>query len=184
MEKTKDQILLEKLRKCGHRARMNPPRFPMPPMRGNGPFPRPPMEGKGMPPMGCHGPMNGPGPMGGHGPCGRPGPGMPRELLLMAVLDAGDSGIRQKDIADAVGINASSLSEQIDALESDRYLERKANPDDKRSTLIVLTEKGRARAYEVLDERQKAAADFCGKLTEEEKDTLIALLDKLLSGSV
>ena len=29
MEKTKDQILLEKLRKCGLRARMNPPRFPM-----------------------------------------------------------------------------------------------------------------------------------------------------------
>lgn len=48
----------------------------------------------------------------------------------------------------------------------------------------MLTEKGRARAYEVLDERQKMAADFCGKLTEEEKDTLIALLDILLSGSV
>ena len=50
----------------------------------------------------------------------------------------------------------------------------------RRSTLIVLTEKGKARAYEVLDERQKAASDFCARLTEEEKDTLILLLDKLL----
>ncbi len=57
---------------------------------------------------------------------------------------------------------------------------RTANPDDKRSTLIVLTEKGKARAWEVQDDRRKAAEEFCSKLTEEEKDTLIALLDKLL----
>ncbi|MBQ2095816.1 MAG: MarR family transcriptional regulator, partial [Firmicutes bacterium] len=91
-----------------------------------------------------------------------------------------EAGMRQKDLAAKLGINASSLSEQIDALEADRYLERTANPDDKRSTLIVLTEKGKARAWEVQDDRRKAAEEFCSKLTEEEKDTLIALLDKLL----
>ena len=182
MEKTKDQILMEKLRKCGHKARMSPLRFPMPPMEGHGPMGTPGSCGRLPmgPMMGEHGPCGRP-PMGGHGPMGgRHG----REMLLMAVLDAGENGIRQKDIAEAVGINASSLSEQIDALEVDRYIERKANPDDKRSTLITLTEKGRARAYEVMDERQKVAADFCEKLTEEEKDTLILLLDKLLDGSV
>lgn len=181
MEKTKDQILLEKLRKCGHKARMSSPRFPMPPMEGRGPMGTPGPCGR--PPMGGHGSMGpcGRPPMGGHGPMGgRHG----REMLLMAVLDAGEHGIRQKDIAEAIGINASSLSEQIDALEVDRYIERKANPDDKRSTLITLTEKGRVRAYEVMDERQKVAADFCEKLTEEEKDMLILLLDKLLDGSV
>ena len=83
-------------------------------------------------------------------------------------------------LAEKIGINASSLSEQIDRLEADHYLERKANPADRRSTLILLTEKGKARAYELSDERQKAAAAFCAKLTEEEKDTLIQLLDKLL----
>ena len=105
---------------------------------------------------------------------------MPREIVLLNVLEAGETGIRQKDIAENLGIRPSSLSEQIDALEADRYLERVANPDDKRSTLIVLTEKGKARAWEVQDERQKAAADFCSRLSEAEKDTLIALLDKLL----
>ena len=160
-------------------------------MCGKGPHGMQPVPPQGFPggpgPMhGAPGPMHGvpcpnhggPGPMHGHGPMG----GMfPREMLLLTVLEGGENGVRQKDIAEKIGINASSLSEQIDRLETDRYLERKANPEDKRSTLIVLTEKGRARAYEVLDERRKAAADLCGKLTEEEKDTLISLLDKMLS---
>ena len=106
---------------------------------------------------------------------------MPREIVLLNVLEAGETGIRQKDIAENLGIRPSSLSEQIDALEADRYLERVANPEDRRSTLIVLTEKGKARAWEVQDDRRKAAEEFCSKLTEAEKDTLIALLDKLLA---
>ena len=169
MEKTKNQILMEKLRRAGHRTR-----------RSMGMGPRPP-RGFGGP----HGGMMGPGPRGPMGMPPRRGPederAMPREIILLNVLEAGEGGVRQKDIAEKLGIRPSSLSEQIDRLEADRYLERTANPEDKRSTLIVLTEKGKARAWEVQDERRKAAEDFCSKLTEEEKDTLIALLDKLLA---
>ena len=168
MEKTKDQILMEKLRSAGHRTR-----------RSLGVGPRPP---RGM--DGPHGGMMGPGPRGPMGMPPRRGPederAMPREIVLLNGLEAGETGIRQKDIAENLGIRPSSLSEQIDALEADRYLERVANPEDKRSTLIVLTEKGKARAWEVQDDRRKAAEEFCSKLTEAEKDTLIALLDKLL----
>ena len=101
--------------------------------------------------------------------------------MTILELDEEGNGIRQKEIAAAVGIHAPALSEQIDRLEADRYLERRANPEDKRSTLIVLTEKGKARANEVLDERRQAAEFFCAGLTEEEQDTLLQLLDKLLS---
>ncbi|MBO4836206.1 MAG: MarR family transcriptional regulator [Clostridia bacterium] len=173
MEKTKDQILIEKLRKAGHRTRMGMHHGPgMPPPDGM----RPPM----IPGIPFRGPgMRGPADPGmGRPPMGMPP--MPREMLLMVLLEADENGIRQKDLGEKMGINASSLSEQIDRLESDHYLERRANPDDRRSTLIVLTEKGRARAWEVQDERRQAAAGFCSGLTEEEKDTLIRLLDKLL----
>ncbi len=170
MEKTKDQLLLMKLHKVGRKARMSLFLGQRPPM-GHHPFGPGmcPSFGSGMrPPMGPHG-----------------GPAVPparaRERILLIVLEADESGIRQKDIAEAIGINPSSLSEQIDRLESDGYLDRKVNPEDRRSTLITLTEKGRARAYELLDDRRKGAAAFCSKLTEDEKDTLIALLDKLLS---
>lgn len=168
MEKTKDMILIEKLRRASHGMHggrrggphgMHPGMMPPPP-----PGMMPPSPG------GHHGP-----------PCHPKGGGMfPRERILMVVLDAGEGGLRQKDIAEQLGVNAPAITEQIDRLEAEHYLERCANPDDKRSTLVKLTEKGRARAYEVADERRERAAAFCAALSEEEKDTLITLLDKLL----
>lgn len=163
MEKTKDMILVEKLRKASHSMHGG--------KRGG-------KHGVGMPigpdmppPMGMMPP--------GFGP--HRGPGMiPRERILLVMLDAGEDGLRQKDIAEKLGFNAPTITEHIDRLESEHYLERCANPNDKRSTLVKLTEKGRARAYEVADERQERAAKFCAALSEEEKDTLIGLLDKLL----
>ena len=128
-----------------------------------------------------HGGMGGPAMMGRPGMMHGMGPAtMPREMILLALLEAGEVGVRQKDVASEIGINPSSLSEQINRLEADRYIERTANPEDRRSTLISLTEKGKARAYEVQDERQRTANELFANLTEEEKDTLLALLDKLL----
>ncbi len=184
---------MELLRKAGHRGGKDrrppygPGRKEAPGRRENRPFDRPPFGGPhGMPFVGPYGmPYGKPG-MEGRPPFGRekgPKPAarvFPRERILLTVLESGEDGLRQKDIAEALGINASSLSEQIDRLETDRYLERVANPDDKRSTLIRLTEKGKARAWEVSSARQERAAAFCGNLTDEEKDTLIALLTKLL----
>lgn len=200
MNKTKAQLIVEKLRKVGHRARMGTGGMPPFPFRGkmpHGPMPGPhsphgaiavpmpfcPPQG-GMAERGPHG--AGPVPMPFRSPqreMPHHGP-LPREVLLLTILEQDEEGkgIRQKEIAAAVGIHAPALSEQIDRLEADRYLERRANPEDKRSTLIVLTEKGKARANEVLDERRQAAEVFCAGLTEEEQDTLLRLLDKLLSG--
>ena len=160
MEKTKDMILIEKLHQAGRRA--HPGRHGGPHRGGKG-------FGPGMGP--CHGPEHMPG---------RPGM-FPRERILTVLLEGGDAGLKQRDVAELLGIHAPALTEQIDRLEAERYLERCANPDDKRSTLVKLTEKGRARAFEVSDERQARAAAFCAGLSEEEKDTLIALLDKLLA---
>ena len=158
MEKTKDMILIEKLRRASHK-------FHGGPHRGGKGF------GPGMPPM-----------RPDMGPCPHRGPGMfPRERILAVVLESGEEGLRQRDIAEQLGIHAPALTEQIDRLEAEHYLERCANPEDRRSTLVKLPEKGRARAYEVADERQARAASFTAGLSEEEKDLLIALLDKLLA---
>ena len=202
MHMSKELILMELLRKTGWRSRL----AERPPMDGRpgteGAFPeggrpcgprgfRPPMDGDFRGPMGFRPPMDGdfPGdrrpPRGPHGPMGHrppmPAP-MPRERILLAVLKLGGEGARQKDIAEALGIGAPALSEQLDRLEADRYIERKVNPADRRSTLISLTEKGQARAFEVQDERAGRARAFCAGLTEEEIDTLTALLRKLLEG--
>ena len=104
-----------------------------------------------------------------------------RERLLV-VIDHHPDGIRQKALAEKLGIGQSSVSELVNKLEYDGYLQRKIDPSDKRATLLFLTELGQARAAEVADERQKLFQNLFSSITEEEKEVLSGLLDKLLDG--
>jgi len=151
----------------------------MPPERmGMGPGPELP----GMRFMG-HGPQVPPefrGPRGpeGHGP-GMMRPPLSREFVLMLVARKPE-GIHQKEISEQMRINPSSVSELIDKLEDDGYLERRTDPADRRATLLMLTEKGAARAAEVEDERSARIGKLFETLSEAEKKTLDALLIKLI----
>lgn len=181
MSQVKDYELMDKLRKFMRASRREMPGHGHPHphepggMMGRGPG----HEGPGMPPMGHPG-------MGAHhemhhGP-GRGGrPPLSREHLL-AIINKYPDGVRQKAVAEEVGINQSSTSELINKLESDGYLERKVDPSDKRATLLFLTEKGTARACEVEDAREERVQKLFAPLSDEEKQTLSALLDKLLAG--
>lgn len=115
----------------------------------------------------------------GHGCHGGPHHRMlARERVLSALLGQ-DEGVRQKTLAELLGVAPSSISEFIDRLEAGGYIERTVDPADKRATLIGLTEKGRARAYELEDEKKAHFAAVFRRLTEEEKEELLRLLEKL-----
>ena len=185
MEKTLDEKLYEKFRERS-RMHLRMQERPHMPQEGEAPErpecpegperPERPFEGR------CHGRMEG-GPehmpgmpeMRGRG-SGMGHPHRPqflqRERILGVLLDADEKGLNQKQILEQIHIHPSSLSELIDKLEGDRYVERTVNPEDKRSTLIVLTEKGKARAYEVRDEHARRCAKMFGALTEEEKEKI------------
>ena len=143
----------------GHHGRHGGPPMPPPPF-GDGE--RPPF-----PPPGCG---------RGHGPRGG---GMSREHLLVIISEFPE-GIRQKELAEKAGINASSTSEVVSRLEDDGYLIRTIDENDRRATVLKLTEMGAVRADEIRNERENFLNEFFSKLTEEEKQTLSDLLDKLL----
>ena len=164
------------------------PAMPMPPMPGmlprEGMPPMPPFEGMPqmpgmMPPVPPMPPHCGPWGRGPHGPGGRRR-GMSRELLLVLIAERPD-GAWQKDIAWEADINASSASELIGRLEADGYLVRETDENDRRAVLLKLTEAGQARAAELKAEREAFVDELFSKLTDEEKETLSALLDKLLN---
>ena len=119
------------------------------------------------------------GPGCGKGPVGPMGRGMSRERLL-TIISEYPEGIRQKDLAKAAGINASSASEVVSRLEDDGYLVRVIDENDKRATLLKLTEMGAVRAEEIRSERESLLDDIFSRLTEDEKQTLSDLLDKLI----
>lgn len=115
-------------------------------------------------------------PMKNHAPHRR---GISRERLLV-IINEFDDGINQKQLAEKAGINASSTSEIVARLEDDGYLVRTIDENDRRATVLKLTEMGKVRAEEIRAEREGFLDEVFSKLTEEEKQTLSDILDKLI----
>lgn len=105
---------------------------------------------------------------------------MSRERLL-AILANHEEGMWQKDLAREAGINPSSASEFISRLEADGFLTRTVDENDRRAVRLALTDAGKERAEAVKAERESNLEGIFAKLTEEEKQTLSDLLDKLMS---
>jgi DNA-binding MarR family transcriptional regulator len=70
----------------------------------------------------------------------RPAHGNAMEMLAI------EDGLRLTDIAARAGMAAQSMGELIDDLVAKEYLERRADPEDRRAKRIYLTPKGRATA--------------------------------------
>ena len=100
---------------------------------------------------------------------------------MLSLLDETE-GISQQKLALILGIRPQSLSELIMKLERDGLLLRSKNPEDRRETLVSLTEAGRQRAAEYEQQRRFREEDFLAPLTAEERSTLTGLLRKLLRG--
>ena len=107
-----------------------------------------------------------------------PRPFFVRERLLV-IADSYDGGVRQKTLVDELDISPAAVSELVTKLEKDKYVSREVDPDDKRATLIKLTDLGKARAAELADERNERFSKAFTALTDKEKDQLLKLLEKL-----
>jgi DNA-binding MarR family transcriptional regulator len=89
-------------------------------------------------------------------------------------------GIQIRDLAIRAGVRKQTMAQSVDQLERAGYVERRPNPRDGRSRLIVLTERGRAvqpLAAGAGDLIEKRWADLT---SPEEFETLHTLLRHLL----
>lgn len=89
-------------------------------------------------------------------------------------------GMKQKEIADEIRVSPSTLSEMINRLVEDGYVERKADDDDRRAKTLFLTEAGKKRAEYMLDQITLVVDSLFVNLDNDEKCQLIRLLDKLV----
>jgi DNA-binding MarR family transcriptional regulator len=89
-------------------------------------------------------------------------------------------GIQVRDLAIHAGVQKQTMAQSVDQLEQAGYLQRRPNPRDGRSRLVVLTERGRAvqplaaGAGDVIEKR------WAQLTSPEEFETLRNLLHHLL----
>lgn len=88
-------------------------------------------------------------------------------------------GMTQRELTRRLGIQPGSASEVIGKLEAAGFIVRTPSETDHRTTDIRLTETGKALAQDAHARRQERHEQMFAVLSEQEKDILIALLEKV-----
>jgi len=91
-----------------------------------------------------------------------------------------EEGVTQKALADKAKVQTSTTTRTLDKLETLGLVERKADPNSRRSFQIYLTEQGRALKSELQPIPLAQNKAFLSTLTDNESKELIRLLQKLV----
>ena len=101
-----------------------------------------------------------------------------QKRVLILIREAGGS-ITQRELTERLGIRPGSASELIGKLEKSGLVVRSVNSADRRISDLSLSETGELAAGEALADRVKRHEEMFGCLTDEEKETLTGLLEKI-----
>ena len=90
-----------------------------------------------------------------------------------------NDGIQQKDLADQMDITAITLTGLLDRMERDGWVERRADPVDRRAKRIYLTEKVAPVTKELRALAREVRKTALQGLSEAEQQTLMNLLQRV-----
>lgn len=89
------------------------------------------------------------------------------QFFTLSVLWRED-GMKFKDLAERLSIEGPSLTGTLDRLERAGYVERRDDPDDRRSLLVWVTPKGWTIRPEALAVAKELEEQICSAFSEEE----------------
>lgn len=101
-----------------------------------------------------------------------------RKRILFALLQEGK--LLQRELQCGLGVKSGSLSEIVGKMEADGLIYKDKSAFDGRNFVIKLTDKGMEQARTNHEEYDERVETLTSCLSEEEKNTLIDLLDRLL----
>src|SRR5579859_2548901 len=101
-----------------------------------------------------------------------------QQYNVQRIID-GEGPMAQGEIARRLLVSAPVITRQAAALTDDGLVERRPDPEDRRSIRLALTEKGRKRVRAMRDELLDAATELLGPLPTEQRGSLAVALEHL-----
>jgi DNA-binding MarR family transcriptional regulator len=83
-------------------------------------------------------------------------------------------------LSDRLGLSSGAMTNRLDRLEVEGLVRRLPDPNDRRSVVVELTEKGLERWREATGRQAEVEAGIASTLTQDEKRQLDAMLRRLL----
>jgi len=103
-----------------------------------------------------------------------------RFRYLDALEDA-DRGMAISEVGEAIGVDRPRASRLTSELLGDGLIERHANPEDSRYSVVRLTASGRAIVNEVHRSRRAAVAEALAGFTPDESRAFAEMLDRFVT---
>lgn len=100
----------------------------------------------------------------------------PAQARALRVIVGDGAPLRMVDLADRLGIVPRSVTTLVDALESAGLVTRTPDPANRRSLLVLPTERGRATRERMAAARLEAVEELLAPLSAEQRETLRELL--------
>ena len=98
----------------------------------------------------------------------------------LAVIDGAGTPLTPSQIGDRVLVPSATMTSTLDLLEGRGWVERRPNPDDRRSLLIQITPAGSEAANRILAGIRKVELATLSGLTLAEREQLLELLAKVM----
>ncbi len=105
--------------------------------------------------------------------------GVAAVAVLGKVID--DGPMRMSDLADAVRTHPAALTRQVQALEAEGYVERSADPNDGRASVVAVTSAGRLAHRRIEAANDELMAEQLDGWSVEELTSLVEQLDRLVT---
>ncbi len=103
----------------------------------------------------------------------------PAQSRALRTISTAGGPIRMGELASTLGVVPRSATGLVDALESAGLVERTVDPDNRRSVLVQLTDRGHAVQQQMSDARKAAGAGIFEPLTDDERSQLAELLGRV-----
>ena len=99
-------------------------------------------------------------------------------LMIIELIDEGK--LNQKNLSNELGVKESSISSIIKTMIKNDLIYKEQSKTDGRNQLLKITRKGKQICDAMKESARDVEQELYGSLTEEERESFIAILKKLL----
>lgn len=102
----------------------------------------------------------------------------PAQFYVLTALWENE-GVKFKDLAKSLEMDGSTLTSILDRMERQNFVERRDDPEDRRSLLVFLTEKAKQDIAVITTLAEKLNMEIKERFSEEEFATFVSVLERI-----
>jgi DNA-binding MarR family transcriptional regulator len=98
---------------------------------------------------------------------------------VLMILQLAGRPLSQREIGERWLVTRGAVTGLVDSLEAGGLVRRQSHPDDRRVSLVELTDKGVSVLDTLMPDHLRGEEELLSTLTEQEQQTLLELLEKI-----